>query len=386
MPAGNPSGYLTPAEVEQLNRLGGLGARERQLAEALKAHRAFRPPDVQYETGIGRGLGGLASGIAAALRGQKEQAMAGQLAGVQQEREGGVRAALGAQSRMPQADTSALLSGDQAASQAAQQSAAQAIAARRELARQYMASGDPQLMEFGKGLLGEADDIQGRLDAAAGKRFDLTGKRQLATDESAAATELQKLRDKAAMQRLDRELTARDTLEGKKLEADKTRQALQATEGLRKEFNGNPVVRSFNEVSTALGKVEKTGTGTPSAAGDMALVFAYMKMLDPGSTVREGEYANAQNATGVPGQIINLYNKAKDGQLLNQSQRADFLARARQMFEPHKQEFGKLATQYQTLATKQGLDPADVVGFGLTPAEMDRMKQLEALEAQGAPK
>ena len=37
-----------------------------------------------------------------------------------------------------------------------------------------------------------------------------------------------------------------------------------------------------------------------NAAGDMALIFSYMKMLDPNSTVREGEYATAEAAAGVP--------------------------------------------------------------------------------------
>ena len=38
----------------------------------------------------------------------------------------------------------------------------------------------------------------------------------------------------------------------------------------------------------------------PDAAGDMALIFSYMKMLDPNSTVREGEYATAQDAGSIP--------------------------------------------------------------------------------------
>ena len=50
----------------------------------------------------------------------------------------------------------------------------------------------------------------------------------------------------------------------------------------------------------------------PTPAGDMALVFGYMKLLDPGSAVRETEYANAENARGVADWVRNLYNKTVD--------------------------------------------------------------------------
>jgi hypothetical protein len=35
-----------------------------------------------------------------------------------------------------------------------------------------------------------------------------------------------------------------------------------------------------------------------------------MKMLDPTSVVREGEFATAQNAASIPIKIVNMYNKA----------------------------------------------------------------------------
>jgi len=36
-------------------------------------------------------------------------------------------------------------------------------------------------------------------------------------------------------------------------------------------------------------------------------------MLDPGSVVRESEFATAQNAAGVPDQVRNMYNKVLSG-------------------------------------------------------------------------
>ena len=63
------------------------------------------------------------------------------------------------------------------------------------------------------------------------------------------------------------------------------------------------------------GKIQKE-TDKPSPASDMALIFGFMKLLDPTSTVREGEYATVQNATGIPGRVTNAYNNAIDGLIL----------------------------------------------------------------------
>ncbi|WP_204128690.1 hypothetical protein, partial [Pseudomonas ogarae] len=67
---------------------------------------------------------------------------------------------------------------------------------------------------------------------------------------------------------------------------------------------------------------------TPSAQNDLALIFSYMRMLDPASVVREGEFATAQNAAGVPDQIRNAYNKAVNGERLNPEQRTGFVSSA----------------------------------------------------------
>ena len=63
----------------------------------------------------------------------------------------------------------------------------------------------------------------------------------------------------------------------------------------------------------------------PSGPNDLALIFGYMKVLDPGSVVREGEFANAENTAGIPGRVRNAYNKVREGQRLNAEQRANFI-------------------------------------------------------------
>ena len=89
---------------------------------------------------------------------------------------------------------------------------------------------------------------------------------------------------------------------------------------LRKEFNGLGEIKDFRKVDAAYNKVKNATDAKPSPAGDLAIIFNYMKILDPGSVVREGEFATAQNAASVPDQIRNLYNRVVNGERLNANQ------------------------------------------------------------------
>ena len=95
--------------------------------------------------------------------------------------------------------------------------------------------------------------------------------------------------------------------------------------------------------------------------GDMSLIFAFMKILDPNSVVRETEYANAQNAAGVPDQIRNLYNKTMEGRRLNPTQRQQFQAQAQALFEKAHGNQAKVRQTYERRAAQFGLDPKMVL-------------------------
>lgn len=166
----------------------------------------------------------------------------------------------------------------------------------------------------------------------------------------------------------------------------------KAAETLRKEFNGLPVVKDYNDVAAAYGKMKKASEN-PSAAGDLSLIFGYMKMLDPGSTVREGEFANAQNAGGIDDKLASTYNRVLNGQRLTEDQRRDFIGRARQLFDTHAEQLNDAAERYTGIAKKSGADPEDVVirppankpapKTVITKSEEDRLKELEAKEKAG---
>lgn len=131
---------------------------------------------------------------------------------------------------------------------------------------------------------------------------------------------------------------------------------LKAATDLRKEFQSRQGVKDFNTIETAYRKIEQAEKN-PSAAGDLSLIFSYMKILDPGSTVREGEFANAQNAAGVPEQVMNLYNRAKSGERLNPSQRKDFINQAKAQAQAQAQALQGIEEEFGGLSKRYGVDP-----------------------------
>lgn len=131
---------------------------------------------------------------------------------------------------------------------------------------------------------------------------------------------------------------------------------------LRDKWLSNPQTKISQEVAVAAGKVRAIGNDPkPSAAGDLSMIFNYMKLLDPGSVVREGEFATAQNATGVPQRVQNLYNNLLRGERLNPNQRQDFVSRAEQLYNVHWERQKAFNDAFEELAIKSGLDPKNII-------------------------
>ena len=126
---------------------------------------------------------------------------------------------------------------------------------------------------------------------------------------------------------------------------------------LTKDFR--TVNQSFNRLDAA----ENTG------AGDIALIFNYMKMLDPGSVVREGEFATAQNSGGIPTAIVNMYNRAINGTRLTDQQRSDFKSQAVGLLKAAEKSKTDAVSSFMPVVKQYGLDPVRVFGTSETTAE-----------------
>lgn len=143
--------------------------------------------------------------------------------------------------------------------------------------------------------------------------------------------------------------------------ASQSAQTFAQERQLRAEFGNNPAVRTLATVRPQvqiIGDIARRASAGEriSAADDLALIFSYMKMLDPGSVVREGEFANAQNTAGIPERVVNAYNRALNGTRLSDSQRNEFFRSATGVMQGYQDSYNEVVTRQRGLAQSYGLN------------------------------
>ena len=123
------------------------------------------------------------------------------------------------------------------------------------------------------------------------------------------------------------------------------------------DFGNEKTVQNLSVAGSYLNQMNTFGVGTPQykPSDDIALVFSFMKTLDPGSTVREGEYATAKNAGGIPETIVNTYNKVREGKFLTDEQRRNFIETARKSYTGISKEAENIASRYKSMASDRGI-------------------------------
>lgn len=129
--------------------------------------------------------------------------------------------------------------------------------------------------------------------------------------------------------------------------------------GIRKEFS--KLSADFIITRDAIGKVMQAANN-PSAAGDLSLIFNFMKILDPNSVVRESEFATAQNAASLPGQLGAAAQRVVNGERMLDTQRNDFVDTANRLFGSQKASQIRLEESFREIATRNNIkNPDDVV-------------------------
>jgi hypothetical protein len=129
---------------------------------------------------------------------------------------------------------------------------------------------------------------------------------------------------------------------------------------LRQEYEGLPPVKTYQIVRDNYERIRQ-GVAQGTGAGDLAIVFGYMKMLDPTSVVREGEQAAATDVSGVPSKILNLYNSVVAGAKLPPEARTELLGAATEVYKQAAANVGDVNKRYSAIATNYQLDPTRIV-------------------------
>lgn len=158
---------------------------------------------------------------------------------------------------------------------------------------------------------------------------------------------------------------------------------------LRKEYNQldnsqnyTKVRDSFERIRASAVRAQEDTTG----ASDMAIVFNYMKMLDPGSTVREGEFAAAAQSGGYGPRIQNAVAAITSGKILTPEQRGEFVSTAQKLYEETLSNLDDTNSRYTSIAEANNVDPSRVVikGEQYAPLEIGETKQVTTSDGKPA--
>jgi hypothetical protein len=148
--------------------------------------------------------------------------------------------------------------------------------------------------------------------------------------------------------------------------------------GLRDEFT--KLTGDFRVVQDAYNKIGEAAKA-PTGAGDMSLLYSYVKLLDPGSVVRESEFATAAASGSFGERIQGLVNRVISGERLPETLRKDFLDQAKGIYTAQKRGYDNVTDQYTELAKRYGLKPENVV----TRFDMPAPETLNGSSAPPAP-
>jgi len=122
----------------------------------------------------------------------------------------------------------------------------------------------------------------------------------------------------------------------------------------KKTFMSEPIYKDFNDMKSAYGQVlTSLDQGTP--IGDVAGATKVMKLLDPGSVVRESELGIAMAASGRMDRLQNYFTLWASGNKLTPTQRADFKQLSNELYAAAGQAYNQKRGEYIDFGESTGV-------------------------------
>lgn len=127
--------------------------------------------------------------------------------------------------------------------------------------------------------------------------------------------------------------------------------------GMADDIRADRSIRNYEDALVqyeSMQRLAARGTSTD----DVALVFAFFKTIDPTSTVREGEYAQAANSMGLADWLVQEIERVDTGERLPEQVRQYLVSSVRPFLEGHHQRYLSAVNGYLARAEAFGVDPA----------------------------
>lgn len=198
------------------------------------------------------------------------------------------------------------------------------------------------VMPKGKGIMDAVDSAKLSRQKTAQAKADLEGKK--------ASTAIKNV-----------ELQLAKSKKAGTLDIDKR---FKYEENLRKEYRSR--TKLYNNLNPVFNNI-KSSADAKNGPGDIAMITSFMKMLDPGSVVRETEFATARNTAGLYDRLLNNLSNLEDGTLisLKSNQRQQYVALAKQYLKSAKKQAVREKASIGIVSRNYGLNDENIFGvFG----------------------
>lgn len=131
--------------------------------------------------------------------------------------------------------------------------------------------------------------------------------------------------------------------------------------GAKKTFMSEPIYKDFNDMKSAYGQV-LTALDQGNPIGDVAGATKVMKLLDPGSVVRETELGIAMAASGRMDRLKYYFNNWASGEKLTPTQREDFKQLSTELYAAAAQAYNQKRGEYIDFGKSTGVTLEDALG------------------------
>jgi hypothetical protein len=130
---------------------------------------------------------------------------------------------------------------------------------------------------------------------------------------------------------------------------------------IKDAFSAEPVYKEYQGMKSAFSQIQES-LKKANPIGDVAAATKIMKLLDPGSVVRESELGIAMAASGKMDRLTNYVDMYKNGTLLTPSQRNEFNALATELFAASSKAYNDKRGEYAGFGAKYGIDANQALG------------------------
>lgn len=130
---------------------------------------------------------------------------------------------------------------------------------------------------------------------------------------------------------------------------------------LKKMFSNEPIYKDFSDMQSAYKQVQSS-LKQANPIGDVAAATKIMKLLDPGSVVRESELGISMAAAGKMDRLQNYVDNWAKGTKLTPTQRQDFQNLANELYAAAGQTYNMKRNEYADFGAKYNLDASKALG------------------------